>query len=169
MFGKCIFYPFNVLFIDSKVSLNGSIITSAPLKNRPRIPTPDVAKDGMDKENRFSISSVSAAPISPNRTMTTSPMGTTTVASGVALTPQQFQTSAGYKNVNNNDMPVLGTIFLTPITENDPGSVHNSLTPNSPTTNALAKAILPAQIQANSAEWRCKIIFLYLQFVEYLL
>lgn len=142
--------------------MNGSIITSAPLKNRPRIPTPDVAKDGLDKDNRFSITSVSAvAPITTNRTITTSPTGTTTVASGVALTPQQFQTSAGYKNVNNNDMPVLGTIFLSPITENDPGSVHNSLTPNSPTTNALAKAILPAQLQANSPEWRCKFYHFY--------
>lgn len=49
----------------------------------------------------------------------------------------------------NNDVPVVGTLLLTPIKEMDSGSVNNTLQVGHPTTAALAKAVLPSSIQAN--------------------
>lgn len=126
------------------MSLNGAIISSAhQLKNRPRIPTPDVAKDGNDKENRFNLTpvslSVTSAGTSGHPTSTT-----TNITSGVALLPHSLASSS--------DQAVHGTIFLTPIKEQDSGSVHNTLQAGSPTTAALANAILP-QLQANT-DWQ---------------
>lgn len=125
-------------------------MSSVPLKNRPRIPTPDVSKEGNDKENRFNLTpvtlSVTSAGTSGQMTSTT-----TNVASGVALMPQHLSTT--YPNLNN-DMPVtLGTFFLSPIKEQDSGSVHNTLQAGNPATAALAKAIIPATLQSNT-DWR---------------
>lgn len=60
------------------MSINGSVMSSIT-KARPRIPTPDVTKEVLDRENRF--------------TMGTSALGNTaqSVASGVALMTQQVQ------------------------------------------------------------------------------
>lgn len=139
--------------IDSKISLNGSIITSVPLKNRPRIPTPDVSKEGAEKENRFNLTpTITTTHPSFNITGHQS-NGPSTVASGVTLMAQQLPTSTVYTGMNGNDVPVLGTLFLSPINELDSGSVHNTLQAGSPTTNALANAVLPATLQANT-DWR---------------
>lgn len=48
----------------------------------------------------------------------------------------------------NNDVPVVGTLLLTPIKEMDSGSVNNTLQVGHPATAALAKAVLPSSIQA---------------------
>lgn len=107
-----------------------------------------MTKEGSEKENRFimtpSTLSVTSAGTSGHMTSTT-----TNVASGVALMPQQL--NSAYPNLNN-DMPVtLGTLLLSPIKEQDSGSVHNTLQAGSPTTVALANAIPTMQ---SNADWR---------------
>lgn len=149
--------------IDSKISLNGSIITSSiPLKNRPRIPTPDVTKEGLEKENRFNLTPVTTIATTTPATFSLGghhTNGPNSVASGVALMAQQLPT---YSGMNTNDVSVLSTTFyLTPIKESDSGSVHNTLQAGSPTTNALANAVLPAALQANT-DWNTGNSFLYL-------
>lgn len=121
-------------FADSKISLNGSIISSVPLKNRPRIPTPDVGKDGADKENnRFQLAPVTLG--ITNAGTSGQPITTTSgITSGVALIPQHLG----------------ATLFLSPIKEQDSGSVHNTLQAGSPAAKALANTIT---LQPN-ADWR---------------
>lgn len=132
-------------------------MSSAPLKNRPRIPTPDVSKDLSEKENRFNLTPVSAMGMTnPAGNSSTQQLTTnmqTPVASGVTLMAQQLPTSTVYTTMNGNDMSVVGTLLLSPIKELDSGSVHNTLQAGSPTTNALANSILPGQLQANT-DWR---------------
>jgi hypothetical protein len=60
---------------DSKVSLNGQILSATALKNRPRIPTPDVTKEAPDFRPGFPTNIVNP----------------TTVASGVALMTHQVK------------------------------------------------------------------------------
>lgn len=134
---------------DSKISLNGAVLSSVALKNRPRIPTPDVTKEGMEKENRFNLTpatlGVTSTSGSTSNQFTSS---TANVASGVALMAQQLTTS--YPGLNGNDMPVMGTLLLSPIKELESNSVHNTLQAGSPTTNALAKAVIPTL----QSDWR---------------
>lgn len=70
---------------DSKLSLNGSVISNVPQKARPRIPTPDVTKESR---------------VAPLGTVTTS---TANIASGVALMATQVN-DANDKNPLN---PIL--------------------------------------------------------------
>lgn len=120
------------------------VLSSAPQKNRPRIPTPEVAKDGNEKDNRFNLTpvtlSVTSAGTSGHPTSTT-----TNISSGLALLPQTLTSSY------SSELPVVGTLLLSPIKEQDSGSVHNTLQAGSPQTAALANAILP---QLQGADWR---------------
>lgn len=149
--------------IDSKISLNGSIITSVPLKNRPRIPTPDVSKEGLEKENRFNLTPVTTITTTHPSFTLASPHsnGPSTVASGVTLMAQQLSTPTVYTGMNSSDVSLVGTLLLSPINELDSGSVHNTLQAGSPTTNALANTVLPATLQANT-DWRGESFLSYL-------
>ncbi|KAK5643022.1 hypothetical protein RI129_009189 [Pyrocoelia pectoralis] len=90
------------------------------VKNRPRIPTPDVTKEVIDKENRF----ISTSTV-PNQ-----------IPSSVAIVPHHI--SSPY----TGEMPVL-QVLLSPIQEMDgTGSVNNTLHAGQPGTAALAQAVL---------------------------
>ncbi|GAB0095653.1 Bestrophin [Sergentomyia squamirostris] len=123
---------------SSKLSLNGGVPTNVPLRNRPRIPTPDVTKEVMDRENRFSIA---MTPVSAANNQTT------TVASGVAMMAQQLATTPSmYPQSMNSDI-VMGTLLLSPIKELESASVNSSLNTGNPATAALAKSILHSNLQ----------------------
>ncbi|XP_055696715.1 bestrophin-3 isoform X4 [Phlebotomus papatasi] len=122
---------------SSKLSLNGVVASNAPPRNRPRIPTPDVTKEVMDRENRLSIA---MTPTSSNNQ--------TSVASGVALMAQQLATTPSmYAPAMNSDVSVVGTLLLSPIKELESGSVNSSLNTSNPATTALAKSILSSNLQ----------------------
>ncbi|XP_059612460.1 bestrophin-3 isoform X2 [Phlebotomus argentipes] len=122
---------------SSKLSLNGVVASNVPLRNRPRIPTPDVTKEVMDRENRLSFA---MTPASSNNQ--------TSVASGVAIMAQQLATTPSmYSPAMNSDVPVFGTLLLSPIKEQEAASVNNSLKTNNIATAALAKSILPSNLQ----------------------
>uniref|UniRef100_A0A1B0CUU0 Putative conserved plasma membrane protein n=1 Tax=Lutzomyia longipalpis TaxID=7200 RepID=A0A1B0CUU0_LUTLO len=122
---------------SSKLSLNGVVATNVPLRNRPRIPTPDVTKEVMDRESRFAIAMTSAS--SNNQP---------SVASGVALMAQQLATTPSmYSPPMNSDVSVAGTLFLSPIKELESASVNSSLNIGNPATAALAKSILASNLQ----------------------
>lgn len=125
--------------------MNGSVISGVQLKARPRIPTPDVTKEVMDREhNRFAITTLNS--LSASNAMTN---GTPSIASGVALmTHQLANTPSMYPSTINNDMPVVGTLLLSPIKEMDSSSVNNTLQVGHPATAALAKAVLPHNLQS---------------------
>ncbi|XP_057671603.1 bestrophin-2 [Diorhabda carinulata] len=96
--------------------------TGLPVKNRPRIPTPDVTREVIDKENKMSEvqNQMSAA--------------------GLTLMSQQLPT--GYPSYPTVDVPVV-QVVLSPIQELDgTGSVNNTLHANQPGTTALAQAVL---------------------------
>ncbi|XP_050302019.1 bestrophin homolog 24 isoform X2 [Anthonomus grandis grandis] len=96
------------------------------IKNRPRIPTPDVTKEVLERENQ-------------NRNFTgISNMGVPDSSTGVTLLPQQLPSYTGY---NSNDLPVV-QVVLSPIQEDGSSSVNNTLHPHSPGTAALAQAVL---------------------------
>ena len=119
------------------MNLNGSVLQTVP-KNRPRIPTPDVTKESVEKENRFNLS----LPLNQN----IQPGGS--VASGVALLAAQMaNTPAMYHQHNSSDVPVMGTLLLSPIKEMDSNSNHNTLTTYNPATAALAQSVLPKELQ----------------------
>uniref|UniRef100_A0A2M3YZW2 Putative bestrophin best vitelliform macular dystrophy-associated protein n=1 Tax=Anopheles braziliensis TaxID=58242 RepID=A0A2M3YZW2_9DIPT len=119
---------------NSKLSLNGSVISNVPQKARPRIPTPDVTKESR---------------VAPLGTVTTS---TANIASGVALmatqlanNPSIYPTSTA--TINNNEVPVVGTLLLAPIKELDSSSTTNTLHSGQSATAALAKSILPSALK----------------------
>lgn len=115
--------------------MNGGIGSSVP-RSRPRIPTPDVSKDGQDRIDRLSISNhVSGVP---------------SVASGVALTAQHLATTPSIYPSSNN-LPVVGTLLLSPIKESD-ASNNNTLQSGHPSTTALANSILPFNIKSAHGE-----------------
>lgn len=127
------------------------------MKNRPRIPTPDVSKEGLEKD-RFNLTPVTITTTHPSLSYAGHQAnGSSSVASGVTLMAQQLQTSV-YTGMNSNDVPMVGTLLLSPISELDSGSVHNTLQAGSPTTNALANAVLPATLQT-STDWRSNSFF----------
>lgn len=98
------------------------------IKNRPRIPTPDVTKEVVERENRQGFTGTT---IGDGQ----SPMSST----NLTLMSQQFQPYPGY---NSNDVPVV-QVVLSPIQELDgTGSVNNTLHAHSPGTAALAQAVL---------------------------
>nr|XP_023027939.1 uncharacterized protein LOC111515962 isoform X3 [Leptinotarsa decemlineata] len=95
------------------------------IKNRPRIPTPDVTKEVVDRENRLAASVASVQ---------------NQMSAGLTLMPHQIQ--AGYATYPSGDIPVV-QVVLSPIQELDgTGSVNNTLHANQPGTAALAQAIL---------------------------
>lgn len=114
-----------VLRFTGGQKINGSAIPIT-LRNRPRIPTPDVTKEVMDRENRLASMGMQHGG-----------------HMGVALMAQQ-----GYQN----EVPVLGALVLSPIQELDSGSVNNTLHAGQPGTAALAQAVLsPALTSAGLA------------------
>lgn len=106
------------------------LLTGGPLKNRPRIPTPDVPSTDI-----ATVTSTSA----------------TTVANGVTIMPGNLQGSNLGAGMNGNNGPVVTTLILTPIKEQDSGSAHNTLHAGSPATRALASTVFSTQLQPN---WR---------------
>uniref|UniRef100_A0A182R0G2 Bestrophin homolog n=1 Tax=Anopheles farauti TaxID=69004 RepID=A0A182R0G2_9DIPT len=121
---------------NSKLSLNGSVISNVPQKARPRIPTPDVTKESR---------------VPPLGTMTTS---TANIASGVALMATQLANNpsiypASTATLNNNEVPVVGTLLLAPIKELDSSSTTNTLHSGQSATAALAKSILPSTLKSS--------------------
>jgi hypothetical protein len=120
---------------DSRGNLNGQI---GPVpRNRPRVPTPDVSKEQQDRQDRLSFS----GPVN----------GIQSIASGVALTTQQLATTPSIYPSNNGNLPVMGTILLSPIKESD-ASVNNTLQSGHPSTTALANSILPFSIKSTHGE-----------------
>ncbi|XP_049819172.1 bestrophin homolog 22 isoform X2 [Aethina tumida] len=100
---------------------------AAPMtvKNRPRIPTPDVTKEVVDKESRFVTTPVTTT---PNQ-----------IAPGLTLMQHQIATPGYY---TGGDVPTI-QVVLSPIQELDSnGSVNNTLHANQPGTAALAQAVL---------------------------
>uniref|UniRef100_A0A182V3C7 Bestrophin homolog n=1 Tax=Anopheles merus TaxID=30066 RepID=A0A182V3C7_ANOME len=121
---------------NSKLSLNGSVISNVPQKARPRIPTPDVTKESR---------------VAPPGTVTTS---TANIASGVALMATQLANNpsiypASTATLNNNEVPVVGTLLLAPIKELDSSSTTNTLHSGQSATASLAKSILPSTLKSS--------------------
>ncbi|KAK9882454.1 hypothetical protein WA026_021484 [Henosepilachna vigintioctopunctata] len=97
--------------------------TSIPVKTRPRIPTPDVTKEVLEKETRFNVTSASDL---------------NQINAGMIMPHQLHQ---GYTYGNGEGAIVQ--VVLSPIQELDgTGSVNNTLHANQPGTAALAQAIL---------------------------
>ncbi|KAJ8985524.1 hypothetical protein NQ317_019907 [Molorchus minor] len=95
------------------------------VKNRPRIPTPDVTKEVIDRENRLAASV----------THVQNQMST-------GLTLMSHQLPANYHSYPTGNVPVV-QVVLSPIQELDStGSVNNTLHANQPGTAALAQAVL---------------------------
>ncbi|CAH0547731.1 unnamed protein product [Brassicogethes aeneus] len=95
------------------------------VKNRPRIPTPDVTKEVVDRENRFVTSSSSTH---------------TQIPSGLTLMHPQIP--ASYQSYPGGELPLV-QVVLSPIQESDgTNSVNNTLHANQPGTAALAQAVL---------------------------
>ncbi|KAL1517097.1 hypothetical protein ABEB36_000905 [Hypothenemus hampei] len=104
------------------------------IKNRPRIPTPDVTKEILEKEKENQLRQLPPAPSS-------STPGATSSSPSLTLLPHQLSTypSAGY---SSSDVPVV-QVVLSPIQELDgTGSVNNTLHAHTPGTAALAQAVL---------------------------
>lgn len=109
------------------IRMNGSAVP-VTLKNRPRIPTPDVTKEVVDRENRLAAANNMATP--------------SQISQGVALMAHQLsQGHATSFSSYNTDGPEV-QVVLTPIQELDGGSHNNTLHANSPGTAALAQAVL---------------------------
>ncbi|XP_044254393.1 bestrophin homolog 22 isoform X2 [Tribolium madens] len=100
---------------------------AAPMqvRNRPRIPTPDVTKEVVDRENRIAAANVANI---QNQ-----------MSHGITLMPH-LQTA--YPTYPSGDGPVV-QVVLSPIQELDgSNSVNNTLHPHQPGTAALAQAVL---------------------------
>lgn len=115
---------------------------AAALKNRPRIPTPDVTKEGMEKENRFNLTPV-AGSIMQSTGSGLAGLGTSTIAAGVALAARKMATepSVYTADIDDDHSHPVATLQLSPIKELDSGSVNNTLHPHSPSTVELARAL----------------------------
>lgn len=68
-----------------------------------------------------------------------------TIAASVALATRKLATEPSVYPTSPNDenIPTLATLQLSPINEMDSGSVNNTLNTNSPTTAELARSVLP--------------------------
>ncbi|XP_058458673.1 bestrophin-4 [Malaya genurostris] len=135
--------PRQIVKQNSKISLNGSVISNVPPKARPRIPTPDVAKDSKTH------------PLAGITTNSAQLEKTSNIASGVALMATQLANNPSIypattaTTLNNSDLPVVGTLLLAPIKELDSSSVTNTLHAGQSATAALAKSILPSNIKSS--------------------
>ncbi|KAI4470743.1 bestrophin [Holotrichia oblita] len=94
------------------------------VKSRPRIPTPDVTKEVVDRENRLAAN-------------------TTNMHNSISpVTLMSHQLQSNYPNYTAGDGPFV-QVVLSPIQELDSSSsVNNTLQPGQPGTAALAKAVL---------------------------
>ncbi|XP_055910236.1 bestrophin homolog 15 [Eupeodes corollae] len=118
---------------NTRLNVNG--LNVAVPKNRPRIPTPDVTKEGVEKESKLIFT--------PGSTGTS-----TSGASGVELVASHLTSSHNmYPYPSGQDGQVLGTLLLSPIKEMDSCSSNNTLIPGHPATAALAQAVLPKNLQ----------------------
>nr|CAH7746524.1 unnamed protein product [Callosobruchus chinensis] len=107
----------------SSSKLNGA--STMPVKSRPRIPTPDVTKEVVDRENRLAASVAHVQ---------------SQISAGLTLMPHQL--AAGYGSYPAGDVPVV-QVVLSPIQELDgSSSVNNTLHAGQPGTAALAQAVL---------------------------
>ncbi|XP_067647944.1 uncharacterized protein Best2 isoform X2 [Eurosta solidaginis] len=105
--------------IKQSSKLNG-LNANVP-KTRPRIPTPEVAKETNEKD-----------------------------LNTVIMTPQLSTTQSSmypYTSTSNDNGQVLGTLLLSPIKEMDSTSSNNTLIPGHPSTTALAQAVLPSHMK----------------------
>ncbi|KAG4076584.1 hypothetical protein HA402_001871 [Bradysia odoriphaga] len=127
---------------NSKLNLNGAFST-APQKNRPRIPTPDVSND---KENRFNLMPTPSSHPSNN------PHSMMNIAESVALATRKLATEPSvYPTPTKDDTLPIATLQLSPITEMDSGSVNNTLNTNSPTTAELARSVVIPTVTSSSS------------------
>ncbi|XP_043649177.1 bestrophin-3 [Drosophila teissieri] len=108
--------------IKQNSKLNGLNVSVA--KTRPRIPTPEVAKDG---NTNPATSSVLMAPQQLSTTSAPPGMYPSTYAPDTLLHQESGQ--------------VLGTLLLSPIKEMDSSSSNNTLIPGHPATAALAASM----------------------------
>nr|CAI5860298.1 unnamed protein product [Callosobruchus analis] len=107
----------------SSSKFNGA--STMPVKSRPRIPTPDVTKEVVDRENRLAASVAHVQ---------------SQISAGLTLMPHQL--AAGYGSYPAGDVPVV-QVVLSPIQELDgSSSVNNTLHAGQPGTAALAQAVL---------------------------
>lgn len=132
----------------SRPNLNGAVAAAANLKNRPRIPTPDVTKEGIEKENRFNLTAVSSTSMMQPGGSGLGPagglaaaMGASNIAAGVALAARKLATEPSVYLTDNHGESPIANLLLSPIKELDSGSVNNTLHPGSPTTIELARAL----------------------------
>ncbi|EDV96505.1 uncharacterized protein LOC6557537 isoform X1 [Drosophila grimshawi] len=100
-------------------------------KTRPRIPTPEVTKDGSTN------TASSAVIMAPQQLSTQSTSG---------LYPSYSSTASG-TNLHQDSGQVLGTLLLSPIKEMDSTSTNNTLIPGHPATAALAQAVMPTRLK----------------------
>ncbi|XP_065359657.1 bestrophin-3 isoform X1 [Calliphora vicina] len=116
--------------IKQNSRMNGLSVNSS--KTRPRIPTPDVTKETLDKETANATNANTAVIMTPplNTQTTMYPYTSTTINNG-------------------QDGQVLGTLLLSPIKEMDSSSSNNTLIPGHPNTAALAQAVLPTNLTNN--------------------
>lgn len=112
------------LNISIKINYKLNIFKFVSVKSRPRIPTPDVTKEVVDRENRLAANAANMhSSISP-----------------VTLMSHQIQPN--YPNYSASDVPFV-QVVLSPIQELDSSSsVNNTLHPGQPGTAALAQAVL---------------------------
>ncbi|CAG9864315.1 unnamed protein product [Phyllotreta striolata] len=97
------------------------------VKNRPRIPTPDITKEVVDREQKLQQN-------------ITNNLHHNQLSNALTLTSHQLP--ARYMSYPNVDGPVV-QVVLSPIQELDgQGSVNSTLHPNQPGTAALAQAVL---------------------------
>lgn len=92
-------------------------------------------------------------PETDNRLNNSNPFnGIPSIASGVALTAQQLATNPSIfpTTTNNNSMPILGTLLLSPIKESD--SVNNTLSSGSIAV-AQSNSILPLNIKSTNTQF----------------
>jgi hypothetical protein len=106
---------------------------------RERVPTPE-------NENRLNVNSTNTA---ANNPFTTIP----SITSQVALTtsPHHLTTTQSLFPSNNNTLPILGTLLLSPIKESD--SVNNTLSSGSLTAVSQSQSILPLNITSANAQF----------------
>lgn len=117
---------------------------AGPPKNRPRMPTPDVTKDSIEKESRFNWTQHTSSGVQ------LSTADSSKIAAGLALAAHKLATEPSvYPGSAENIQLPVATLQLAPIKELDSGSVNNTLQAGNPATEELAKAIQPTLVNTN--------------------
>ncbi|XP_026475443.1 bestrophin-3-like, partial [Ctenocephalides felis] len=126
----------NKQFARHSSKLNGSGVP-VTVKNRPRIPTPDVTKEVVDREQKLLQSALQ-----------NHAQGVTLMAHQLSgATPPNYNASQTQFQTTN-EVSVVGALVLSPIQELEGGSHNSTLLPNSPSTAALAQAVLQPTLQS---------------------